>query len=252
MSTSTPLHPDQHTRIKIKQDVDFDTISNQQFSALTVPEFSQAASSYPIVLLKDAQSGTFVAAALWGLEGEQNVFYNRNTQQWDAVHLPNEVQCQPFSIGRMSNDSDALILHVNEQSNQVQESDGQALFENGKETAYLKSMQTKLTEHYQNQILTRDFINLLLKKSLVKEIEIIASYEDGNLRKVKGLYTIDEEALAGLCDDDIKSFFKRNLFVPIYAMLGSLTQFNRLMKLNNQNGQHATIARLQMKIPEID
>ncbi|MGB3727261.1 MAG: SapC family protein [Glaciecola sp.] len=252
MSTSTPLHPDQHSRIKIKQEIDFDTIASQQFSALTVQEFSLAASSYPIVLLKDAQTGTFVAAALWGLEGSQNVFYNRKNHQWDAVHLPNEVQCQPFSIGRMSNDSDALILHVNEQSKQVQESDGQALFENGTETAYLKSMQTKLTEHYQNQLLTRDFINLLLEKSLVKEIEMMVSYEDGNLKKVKGLYTIDEEALATLGEDDIHSFFKRNLFVPIYAMLGSLTQFNRLMKLNNQDDQYASIARLQMKTPEID
>ena len=90
----------------------------------------------------------------------------------------------------------------------------------------------------------------MLENKLLKEIELMVAYQDDNIKRVKGLYTIDEEALSKLDSDTILSFFKRNLFIPIYAMLGSLTQFNRLMKLNNQNDTLRKITRLQMRTPE--
>ncbi|MFT5276971.1 MAG: hypothetical protein ACI97K_000250 [Glaciecola sp.] len=252
MSKTTPVHPDQHGKLKIKDQIDFETLGKRQFAALTAVEFAQAASSYPIVMLKDGNSGTFVSVALWGFESGQNLLLNSENNNWDAVHLPNEVQCEPFLLGSSADEANTLTLHIKEQSPLVQESEGRALFDSEGETAYLKSMQTKLTEHYQNQVFTRDFINLMLEKKLLKEIEMIVGFQDDQVKRVKGLYTIDEEALAKLDQDTILTFFKRNLLVPIYAMLGSLTQFNRLMKLNNQNEALQKIVRLQMRTPEID
>jgi len=40
-----------------------------------------------------------------------------------------------------------------------------------------------------------------------------------------------------LADDKVLDFHKRGLFVPIYAMLGSLSQINRLVQLRNQNNE---------------
>ncbi len=251
MSTpiSSPVHPDQHSGLKIKEQIDFTALAKRQFAALTVQEFAQAASSYPIVMLKDGHSGSFVSVALWGFEADQNVLLNASDNAWDAIHLPNEVQCEPFFLGPSAEDAKTLTMHINEASTLVQKEGVHALFDNEGETAYLKSMQAKLAEHYQNQVFTRDFINLMLEKNLLKEIEIMVAYQDDKIRRVKGLYTIDEEALSALDEETVLSFFKRNLFVPIYAMLGSLTQFNRLMKSNNQNNVYAKIARLQMRTP---
>ncbi|MFT4652635.1 MAG: hypothetical protein ACJA0G_000304 [Kangiellaceae bacterium] len=247
--TSSPVHPDQHAGLKIKEQIDFTALAQRQFAALTVQEFAQAASSYPVVLLKDGQTGAFVSVALWGFEAEQNVLLNASDNVWDAVHLPNEVQCEPFLLGPCVSDPKTLTMHINEASALVQKEEGHVLFDNEGETAYLKSMQAKLSEHYQNQVFTRDFINLMLEKNLLKEIEIMVAYQDDKVRRVKGLYTIDEEALSALDETTVVSFFKRNLFVPIYAMLGSLTQFNRLMKSNNKNDTYVKIARLQMRTP---
>ena len=157
-----------------------------------------------------------------------------------------------FSIGPAGEEDNTPTMHIHEASQLVSETEGRALFDSEGETAFLKSMQTKLSEHYQNQVFTRDFINLLLEHNLLKEIELIVTYQDEKLRRVKGLYTINEEELAKLDQDTVMSFFKRNLFVPIYAMLSSLTQFNRLMKLNNQNEALAKITRLQMRTPDAE
>lgn len=250
MQKTKPVHPDQHAKIKVKKRIDFNELAQQQFSALTAQEFAQAASSYPVVMLKDGQSGLFVSVALWGIEAGQNLLFNPTNNHWDAVHLPNEIQCQPFSIGPAVEEANTLTMHINEASELVQEIEGSALFDSEGESAFLKSMQAKLAEHYQHQVFTRDFINLMLENKLLKEIELIVAYQDDKIKQVKGLYTIDEEALSKLDSDTILSFFKRNLFIPIYAMLGSLTQFNRLMKLNNQNDILPKITRLQMRTPE--
>jgi hypothetical protein len=252
MANTIPVHPELHAKLKVKEHVDFTALAKQQFAALTAQEFTQAASSYPILMLKDAQSGRFVSVAFWGFEAEQNLLFNTTDQHWDPVHLPNDVQCQPFLLGPATDEPNTLTMHINQNSGLLQETEGHALFDSNGETAYLKSMQSKLTEHYQNQVFTRDFINLLLEHNLLKEIEILVAYEDDRVKRVKGLYTIDEEALSKLDEASIVSFFKRNLFVPIYAMLGSLTQFNRLMKVNNKNGQFPVITRLQMKTPDND
>lgn len=250
VSTPVPVHPDLHSSLKIKEQIDFTALAKRQFAALTVQEFSQAASSYPIVMLKDGQTGSFVSVALWGFEAQQNVLLNPVDNTWDAVNVPNEIQCAPFSLGPCTEQANTLILYIDEASALVQSQHGHALFDSEGETAFLKSIQTKLSEHYQNQAFTRDFINILLEHNLLKEIEIMVAYADDKIRRVKGLYTIDEEALSALDEKTIVTFFKRNLLVPIYAMLGSLTQFNRLMKLNNQNYALAKIARLQMRTPD--
>ena len=252
MSKTKPVHLEHHAKLKVKEQIDFNELARQQFSALTAQEFAQAASSYPIVMLKDGQSGIFVSVALWGLETGRNLLLNTSNQYWDAVHLPTEIQCQPFSIGPAGEEDNTPTMHIHEASQLVSETEGRALFDSEGETAFLKSMQTKLSEHYQNQVFTRDFINLLLEHNLLKEIELIVTYQDEKLRRVKGLYTINEEELAKLDQDTVMSFFKRNLFVPIYAMLSSLTQFNRLMKLNNQNEALAKITRLQMRTPDTE
>ena len=41
--------------------------------------------------------------------------------------------------------------------------------------------------------------------------------------------------MAQLADDKVLDFHKRGLFVPIYAMLGSLSQMNRLIQLRNES-----------------
>lgn len=252
MANTTPVHPEQHAKLKVKERVDYTILARQQFAPLTAHEFSQAASSYPIIMLKDGQTGRFVSVAFWGFEADQNILFNSLDSSWDAVHLPNDTQCQPFLLGPASNEANTLTMHINQDSELVQETEGHALFDSNGETAFLKSMQAKLSEHYQNQVYTRDFINLLLEHNLLKEIEMIVAYQDERIKRVKGLYTIDEEALSKLDEATIVDFFKRNLFIPIYAMLNSLTQFNRLMKVNNKNGQYPGITRLQMKTPSND
>jgi len=67
----------------------------------------------------------------------------------------------------------------------------------------------------------------------------------GEKKKLTGIFTINEDKIKALADDKVLDFHKRGLFVPIYAMLGSLGQINRLVQLRNLTG-NAQISNIQI------
>jgi hypothetical protein len=79
----------------------------------------------------------------------------------------------------------------------------------------------------------------------LQELELNLDLASGEKKKLTGLFTINEDKIKSLPDDKVVDFHKRGLFVPIYAMLGSLGQINRLVQLRN-NSSNAQIAGIQI------
>ena len=53
---------------------------------------------YPVVLIKDADSGRYAMCAMLGFEEGENLFLEGN--RWDAARRPLSMEVQPFLIGR--------------------------------------------------------------------------------------------------------------------------------------------------------
>jgi len=75
----------------------------------------------------------------------------------------------------------------------------------------------------------------LQENDLLQELELNIGLSTGEKKKLVGIFTVNEEKVKELSDDKVVDFHKRGLFVPIYSMLGSLSQINRLVQLRNQN-----------------
>ena len=65
--------------------------------------------------------------------------------------------------------------------------------------------------------------------------------------KVKGIYTINEAELRLLSDELVVDFNKQGYLMAIHAMLASLGQVNRLIKLHN-GSEEPKIAGVQMRL----
>ena len=50
-----------------------------------------------------------------------------------------------------------------------------------------------------------------------------------------------------LSDDKVLDFHKRGLFVPIYSMMGSVAQVNRLAQLRNKSESTNKVANIQIR-----
>ena len=94
-------------------------------------ETGVAASDYPLLFMKDVESGHFRLVALFGLRPDANCFLIND--QWQATYLPLAVLGLPFRLGG----SDQSLC-IDEESDLVSTDTGSALYSgDGNETAEL-------------------------------------------------------------------------------------------------------------------
>lgn len=245
MSNYVLLDPAQHQDIKIKPHSNFAFSEHQHHASLVVHEFGAAASSFPVVYMKEPTQGQFRAVAMLSLVAGANPFFTE--QEWLAVHVPSAFLRKPFEFGPDPVQEKTLTIYIDEQSDYLSQSEGEALYQNGEPSQFLLQIQQKMAEYYQQEQLTHQFTQQLLKLNLLKEIELMMEFSDGKKTQVKGIYTIDEEALRQLPEADILDLNKKNFLLPIHAILSSLIQVNRLIKQHNYRSE-SKILGVQMRV----
>jgi hypothetical protein len=245
MTEYVVLNSHTHSKLSVLETLDFSAVKERQFMPLTVNELAPASSSFPAVILKDGHSGQFVITALLGLEDAQNLILSPE-QIWSAVYVPQVIQCEPFTLAPSADKPDSYAFCVNIQSSLVMQAGGRALFDEEGETAFLKGAKARLLQNIENQTRSTAFINALIDRKLLTAFSLSIEFSSGRSKLIKGLYTVDEEALKQLADSEIVSLFKHDYLDAIYAMLRSLMQLNRLIQLNNQRADYDDIKLLKM------
>ena len=245
MSNYVLLDPAKHQDLKIKAHSNFAFSQDQHQVSLVVHEFGAAASSFPVVYMKEPQQGQFRAVAMLSLITGENHFYNE--QEWQAVHLPYAFLRAPFELGLDPSKEKTLTLYIDEQSDYVNDVQGEVLYLDGEPSQFLQQVQSKMAEYYQQEQLTHQFTQELLKLKLLKEIELLVEFVDGKKSRIKGIYTIDEEALRELDDTAILGLNKSNFLLPIHAISSSLIQVNRLIKQHNVCSENKILG-VQMRV----
>jgi hypothetical protein len=140
------------------------------------------------------------------------------------------------------------MIYLDKSSQQVSQTTGNALYDSdGIETGFLKGINKQLAQYVELELLSQKFVSTLLAHNLLKEIELLIKFDSQRTKRVKGLYTIDEEILKNLDEKNILTLFKQNFFVPMHALLSSITQFNRLLRLHN-NVAAEKIVNLNMRV----
>jgi hypothetical protein len=232
MANIVPIKKDQHQNLKLAKTRDLSHVEGQHIIPVTAAEFAQASANFPIVLVKNPDSERYRGVAMLGLESGENLFYQDN--KWTAVSVPQSISMVPFSLGIDPEKENTLTACVDLDSEFVGEDKDLPLFEDdGKESEVMVNLQQALGRLYDNERMTEKFINELQENDLLQELELNIALSTGEKKKLVGIFTINEEKVKALPDDKVLDFHKRGLFVPIYSMLGSLSQVNRLAQLRN-------------------
>jgi len=240
MANITPIKKETHQNIKIAAQRDLSNVSNQHLAPIAAAEFSQAATSYPIVLVKDQGSERYRTVVMLGLEAGENLYHKKDS--WQAVYIPQSISLAPFSLGLDPEKEKTLTACVDLDSKFVGEDKEHALFDaEGKDTEFFKGVQDSLGRLYDNEVMNEKFVKELLDNDLLLELSLNVNFASGESKKLVGLYSVDEKKLQALSDDKVLDFHKRGLFIPIHAMLSSVGQVNRLAQLRNQSESTAKI-----------
>lgn len=208
-----------------------------------------AVSNFPVFLTKDIQSGLWNLSAISSFDAGKNLFVDNS--QWCSIFTPSSMKTFPFYLMKSPQDEKSYTMGIDEKSNAFSTSQGQAIFEkSGKASLLLSRVKASLEADIHNDIQTYQFGEKLASLQLIKSINIVVHYADGNVQTLKGLNTIDEARLQQLSNDDLASLHQFGYLLPIHAMLTSIYQLNNLIQLHNKVSGNQTIS--QVKLESVD
>ncbi|NMP17796.1 SapC family protein [Thalassotalea sp. Y01] len=223
-----PLNKNVHGKTKIKNQTNFPHVSGQHLAPVVVQEFSRAGAEFPVVFVKNSESGEFQPVALFGVKPGENLYTAE--ENWQGTYVPAALTHFPLALVPESQESDKFMVVIATENSVVNEDEGNALFQdNGEETEYLARRKQALGKFFENSHITKAFTKELVDRELLipQNLDIQAN---GEKIQINGLYIVDEKKLNELSDEEFLTLRKRGMIGPIYAHLNSVNQIHRLVK----------------------
>ena len=228
MSKHVPLLNDRHANLKVIHSDDYTRYRNQQLIPVVARDFYSLSVEYPLVFVTDRQSGAFTPVAIMGLRDGENLYCQQ--EPYPVQVVPASFQHAPFAIAATDSQREQFAVMVDEESHLLSETEGQPLFKaNGEKTPYMEQRIEALVQAAQQREQMVQVCRILQEKQLLVTQRIQLQYRpDGWLYNIDGIYTVDENKLNELPDEDFLALRKRGLISLIYAHLMSLQQLRRI------------------------
>jgi hypothetical protein len=228
----TPLDSTKHKNLRIKVDRSYSHVGQQNMIPLLASEFISASTNFPIVFVKQQDTGQFKSVGLLGLNAGENLIFADN--QVRTNYIPANIKRYPFAAGAKTADESEMMLCIDENSVLLNEKEGVEIFdENGKPSKATQQVTEFLTDILTKDAATDIFITFLVEHDLLQPAEVKLTLGEEGVRQLQGLYKVDEEALDELTDAEALTLYKRKYFAAIYAHLASLNQFQRLLQIKS-------------------
>ncbi len=203
-----------------------------QMIALALPfEFRSLQHEYPIVFYQDEQQ-RFHAVVLLGLEQSENLYVT--DEGWEARYVPLMIQRQPFLIGQRPADESGerqTVLLVDTDSPKLSDTEGEPLFlPHGGHSEYLQQITDILSAIQERDQETLAFINTLLEYELLENFYLDVNLSDGSKHRLNGYYTINEDKLRALNNEQVIHLHQSGMLQLIHFVLASQANFAGLIE----------------------
>lgn len=240
MTEPVLLSFEKHGKLHLNETKDFTEFKSKHLVPVVLHEFYTLATEFPLIFVRNSESGDFVPVAMMGLTKGKNLYCQ--TRQWRSEFIPSTFTLAPFSVRRLESDNDDAVIAVDEESPLLSESAGKPMFQaNSEYTAYLRKRIDHVVTVTKQSLQTLALSRLLADKNLFRTSPLTFQLNANSTKyEVEGVYTIDEEALAKISDEDYLELRKRGLIPLIYSHLTSLHQFGRLLRLQDQADRKTT------------
>jgi len=227
-----PINKERHAAIRIKDLTDFSFAAQFHIAYVTMHEFMRGASAFPVVFLEDKEKGEFRPVALLGLNAGENLFVDA-LGQWQGPYVPAIIRRHPFALAPAAQDGQFVVC-IDEDSAVVSQSAGAPLFdEQGAPTQVLENVKRYLIEMQKMDALTQQFCRFLATHQLFTPLNMRVRDID-KVKNVAGCFVVNEERVNQLSDELHLEMKRQGYLAPVYAQLISLTQIERLVKLQDE------------------
>ncbi|OUS27524.1 hypothetical protein A9Q98_09495 [Thalassotalea sp. 42_200_T64] len=218
--------------------------ASMQHMVQNVPqEFKEIAQHFPIFFAKDPETGQFNLMALLGLNVDENLFIKNG--YWQSQYIPLKIQTLPFFLiediqQRNGEQVSKPALAIDVVSSRVQQTQGEALFEQGRATEYLQTKATQLAQFVEGLRFNQQFIKALLAEDLLEAVDLDIRFENGEQVNLQGLYTINKEMLLQVPTAAQQEFENLGYVELITDIFSSLPQVETLISRKNQQSKNVS------------
>ena len=228
MSKYVPLANDKHADLKVINSGDYTRFKEQHLIPIVVRDFYTLSSEFPLVFVTNVQSEEFMPVAIMGLKEGQNLYCQESP--FPSQVIPIGFGNAPFAITATDESRDQFAVLVDEDSELLSRTEGNALFnEKGEKTEYMDARVEGLVRAANEREQTTQVCKLLREKELLVTHQVQLQHRpDGQRYSIEGIYTVNEEKLNQLSDEEFLELRKIGLLSMIYAHLTSLQQLRRI------------------------
>lgn len=202
-------------------------------SAPTFPfEFRSVQTCYPI-LLQRRDDGSHVPVALFGFERGENLFLDESG--WHASYIPAMIRREPFMVGLQKGEGEPIrVLSLDLDHPRVSREDGEALFQPlGGRTPFLERAADLVEQVYEGVGQAERFIRALEAHGLIESVTMEIRLRDGSRNHLLGMHAVNEERVQELDGETLGQLNREGHLMPLFMMLASLPNLQRLVELKN-------------------
>jgi hypothetical protein len=233
MSQPVLLNFERHGRLRLSDSKDFTSHKAETFVPVVFQEFYVLATEFPLVFVRNKQTGDFVPGAMMGLSEGVNLYCQ--TSEWQPIFIPNTFILAPLSVSQLDPNSDKADISIDEQSPLLSETVGEPLYQiDGLATDYLKKRIDHVVKVTKQSVQAVELCRYLAEKRLFITQPLTLQHTQNSPKyAVEGVFMIDEEALESLNNEEFQELRERGLLPLIYSHLTSLQQIGRLTRLQH-------------------
>lgn len=199
---------------------------------LTVNEFFRAGRDYPIAFIHEAGPDLWLPVAVMGLEKDQNLFADDHGVWRENAYVPAYVRRYPFCTVQVRPEGQEgnVLICVDEAGLKDK---GETLFDRkGRPSKEWERLETLIQDMEAARKFTERFCAGLHELGLLEPFEAHARPREGEPKRLRGMYRVNETRLNALPADTIKGLMNRGELSRIYAHLLSLDNFAILLDLH--------------------
>jgi hypothetical protein len=226
-----PLNPTAHGKLGlVRTDMPYNFATEQHFVPILVTEFSNCATSYPIIFAGDEK----VPLAVMGLKPGENLFFPERARD-ASVYVPSYIRRYPFTVANSDNpEENRAIVCIDTGSDIIGENPVQPFFDkDGKFTEYTEHC-VKFCQSYENErITTQNVVKRLRDLDLFefRQVHYRPRNEKGEeleQKTIAGFHAISQDKLNALPAETYFELRDNGILTAIFAHWISQSNWDRL------------------------
>lgn len=223
----TPLAADRHAGITIGPRPDAAYGAGQNHAVLGASEIMLAAADYPVLLMKDGNTGAFSIVSLFGFTPGRNLYVMNGS--WVATWVPGAILRYPF----YRDEAAPHGLAIDEDCGLLNAPEGEKLFEGDRPSGFLTGIADTIAALLDDIAAAQSLARTLVSSGLVKPLHLVLTDAEGHENQIDGLYAIGLEALDALDDDAVLPLHRQGALRAAIVMAASLGQLERVRQLHD-------------------